>query len=153
MKSNIPGLPHGCVDYVLGQFYNDSTVCLPQYCGDIIASEEDAQRHAAELPCVYIWGETRLSPTKAAYTVSLNGPKLTAFLEQFVPANNPSFGLLRDAFMKALRVACPAAVTDACEQTSLPPSLLFARKRAAEFLETESSSDRFLVHDPGSEFL
>ena len=76
--------PFRAVVSALLRAFLDSPECIPEYWGDIVRSQSDADRVAQELAVVFIWGE-RATKKKCVFRPSVSAPKPKQFVVKFVP--------------------------------------------------------------------
>jgi len=127
----------GVVSALLRAFL-DSPEGIPEYWGDVVRSQSDAERLGRELPVVFIWGE-RASKKKCVVRVSVSGAKLKEFVLRFVPEKHWGFGEIFDEFFAAVETACTRSVVAAMEELGMPASEVFGRSASQWYAAREAN--------------
>lgn len=106
---------------VAGEILGDRALCFPWYHPEI-RSEAQAQAAAADLPLLYSWNEVVQDGQLRSFTVSVNGGRLAAMLQRYLPRTDPDFVATRDELMRVLNQAQNAMMLKLCREFQAPPS-------------------------------
>lgn len=108
---------------VMGQVLNDRLLSFPWY-QTWVRSEAEAEAAADRLPLVYSWNEVTSGDLLRSFTVSVNGGRMAALLEQHLPRAHPAFGPTRDRLVTVLAEAQNRTLVRLCTELRTTPSRL-----------------------------
>ncbi len=110
---------------VASEILSDRALCFPWYRPEI-RSEAQAKAAEASLPLLYSWNEVVQGGQLRSFTVSVNGGKLAAMLQRYLPRTHPEFVATRDELMRLLNKAQNAMMVKMCREFQAPPSRISA---------------------------
>lgn len=110
---------------VVQRVLSDRLLSFPWY-QDWIRSEAEAEAAADRLPLVYSWNEVTSGNVLRSFTVSVNGGRMAALLEQHLPRTHPAFGPTRDKLVTVLAKAQNRTLVQLCTELRTTPSRLSA---------------------------
>lgn len=110
---------------VVQRVLRDRLLSFPWY-QDWIRSEAEAEAAADRLPLVYSWNEVTSGNLLRSFTVSVNGGRMAALLEQHLPRMHPAFGPTRDMLVTVLAKAQNRTLVQLCTELRTTPSRLSA---------------------------
>ena len=113
---------------VMSDILGDRMLSFPWYCPEI-RSEAQAQAATADLPLVYSWNEVVQDGQIRSFSVSVNGARLAALLQRYLPRTHPDFIVTRDELIRVLNVAQNNTMVQMCRRFQAPPSRVSAMAR------------------------
>ena len=113
---------------IASEILGDRALCFPWYRPEI-HSEAQAQAAGADLPLLYSWNEVVQDGQLRSFTVSVNGHRLAALLQRYLPRTDPDFVATRDELMRLLNEGQIAMMVKLCREFQAPPSRISAMAR------------------------
>ena len=110
---------------VAGEILGDRALCFPWYRPEI-RSDDQAEAAGADLPLMFSWGEIVRDGQLRSFTVSVNGHRLAALLQRYLPRSHPDFLETRDELIRLLGEGQNATMLKLCRDFQAPPSRISA---------------------------